>query len=185
MSQKSSNIEEKDSESPWRSGKLPNLAEDWENQEKFSNEEDLLEGIDQMASENNPLYTDNALINFQANQQIQNVNVMKHEIQRGRMKLKERREIITIFNDEMLSIIKTISTHTRRIVENSLLGAIMGKYDPWLCEKRVDIKERSTTGQRITREVSMTLSSPEELQEFEKIWDQLLVPKQSVVDVAS
>ena len=103
MSQKSSNIQEKDSESPWRSAKLPNLAEDWENQEMFSNEEDLLEGIDQMASENNPLYTDNALTNFQANQQIQrqNVIVMKHEIQRGRMKLKERREIIRKRNEKM------------------------------------------------------------------------------------
>ena len=43
-----------------------------------------------------------------------------------------------MFNEEMPNFVKTISTHTWRIVENSVLGAIMGKYDPWMCEKQVD-----------------------------------------------
>ena len=115
MSRKSASIQERDSESPWQSAKLPNLAENWENPEKeCSDEEGLLQGIDQMACVNNPISTDNALESFQSYRPIQkqNVIVLKYEIQRGRVKLKERREIITMFNEEMPNFVKTISTHT-------------------------------------------------------------------------
>merc|ERR1712224_275291 len=175
----------RDSQSPWDSEKLPSLAENWENEGKnVSNEEDLLGGIDQMASVNT---RENALGNFQAYLPVQrqNVVVMKHEVLRGKLKLKERREIITINNEEIPGFIKTISTHTRKIIENSALGIIDGNYDPWTKEKRVDIIERFTTGQMSTREVTMNLTSPEELKDFEETWAKLWIPKHDGNDVTS
>merc|ERR1712136_281980 len=179
----SGSFNDRDSQSPLDSAKLPNLAEDWENEKHELGEETdaLLDGIDQMAS----VKDIQTLENFQNYRLVtkQRISIMKHEVNRGRMKLKERREIIAITNEEMPDIIKTITCHTRIIMESSFLSDIIGNYDPWVQEKRVDIRERSVTGQKATREIFMTLSSSEELVEFENSWNLLWTPKHNGNDV--
>merc|ERR550539_1301400 len=110
-------IEGKDSQKPWKSEKVPNLEEDWNNEPGDANpteaETDILEGIESM--EQGPASFAPTI--DPRPQESHDLVTLKHNMAVGTYKLSQKTELLTITSDSTPYERKVIKRQTRKIID--------------------------------------------------------------------